>query len=83
MPHNKSFEPGDVAVATGMYRVFHQQHRLPHQVAVVRGDRFPRCAQCTDAVRFELFYAASFLASTYKDELPVIDDTSSSAASSS
>jgi hypothetical protein len=70
----KTFKPGDVAVETGVYRVSHAQHRLPHEVVVLRGDRFPRCAKCTGAVNFELFYSAPFVVSSYKHALPVLDD---------
>jgi uncharacterized membrane protein len=70
---NKTFKPADIAVESGVYRVVHAQHRLPHEVVVLRGDRFPRCAKCTGAVSFELFYAAPFVVSTYKNALPVLD----------
>jgi hypothetical protein len=71
---NKPFNPGDIAVESGVYRVSHTQHRLPHEVVILRGDRFPRCTKCTGAVSFELFYSAPFVVSTYKNSLPVLDD---------
>ncbi len=74
MQLSKTFKPGDVAVETGVYRVSHAQHRLPHEVVILRGDRFPRCAKCTGAVIFELFYSAPFVVSSYKNVLPVLDD---------
>ncbi len=70
---NKTFGPADIAVESGVYRVAHTQHRLPHEVVVLRGDRFPRCAKCNGAVSFELFYSAPFVVSTYKNALPVLD----------
>jgi hypothetical protein len=74
MSLKKPSKTGDVATETGIYRVYHDQHRLPHEVTVLRGDQFPRCAKCNDAVSFELFYAAPLLSSSFKDVLPVIDD---------
>jgi len=74
MPLNRTFKPGDIAIETGVYRVAHAQHRLPHEVVVLRGDRFPKCAKCSEAVSFELFYSAPFLFSVYKEVLPVLDD---------
>ena len=74
VPFTKTFKPGDVAIETGVYRVSHTQHRLPHEAVILRGDRFPRCAKCTGAVSFALFYSAPFVVSTYKNALPVLDD---------
>jgi hypothetical protein len=74
VPIDKVLKPGDVAVETGVYRVSHAQHRLPHEVVVLRGDRFPRCAKCIGDVSFELFYSAPFVVSSYKKFLPVLDD---------
>ena len=39
---------------SGIYRVIHQRHRLPHEVTLIAGDVFPPCAQCGDHVRFAL-----------------------------
>jgi hypothetical protein len=36
----------------------HQQHRLPHEVTLLKGETFPRCAKCGDMVEFELVHAA-------------------------
>lgn len=43
---------------TGIYRVHHDNHRLPHEVTLLRGESFPRCSQCGSAVEFELLKAA-------------------------
>jgi hypothetical protein len=43
---------------TGIYRVHHHDHRLPHEVTLLRGEFFPRCSQCGTAVEFELLKAA-------------------------
>src|SRR5450432_854336 len=83
MPIDEPFKPGDSCLETGIYRVFHDQHRLPHEVVVLRGDSFPRCAKCTEGVSFVLFYSAPMLLSTFKDVLPVIDDDEAFSATTS
>jgi len=83
MPIDEQFKPGDSCLETGIYRVFHDQHRLPHEVVVLRGDSFPRCAKCTEGVSFVLFYSAPMLLSSFKDVLPVIDDDEAFSATTS
>jgi RNA polymerase-binding transcription factor DksA len=65
---------------TGIYRVHHDNHRLPHEVTLLKGESFPRCSQCGSAVEFELLkaapeidLAAGFRVVLY--ELPSQDDT--------
>lgn len=73
----KAYETGSIVPETGIYRVVHVAHRLPHEVVIVKGERFPRCAGCADAVLFDLIHAAPDLYGhvTYKVyELPVLDD---------
>jgi hypothetical protein len=43
---------------TGVYRVFHAEHRVSHHATLLRGEKFPRCAVCGDDVHFELITAA-------------------------
>jgi hypothetical protein len=43
---------------TGIYTVFHAEHRLPHEVTLLKGETFPRCSQCGTSVEFELQKAA-------------------------
>ena len=43
---------------TGIYTVFHAEHRLPHEVTLLKGETFPRCSQCGTSVEFELLKAA-------------------------
>ncbi|HZR28491.1 MAG TPA: hypothetical protein VFA71_06895 [Terriglobales bacterium] len=38
----------------GIYRVYHREHRLPHEVTLLAEEAFPCCAQCGNAVTFEL-----------------------------
>jgi hypothetical protein len=54
MPKTGTFKPGEVVLTTGAYRVHHASHRLMHEGTLLLGDRFPRCRQCGDDVRFEL-----------------------------
>jgi len=46
--------PGAVCTQDGIYQVIHHGHRAPHRVLVRKGDRFPRCNGCGQAVRFRL-----------------------------
>jgi hypothetical protein len=73
----RSFATGDVVPETGIYRVVHTSHRLPHEVVILKDDHFPRCAKCKDAVLFSLLHAAPdlFLGWRYHIyELPVIEE---------
>jgi hypothetical protein len=45
---------------SGIYRVTHQQHRLPHEVTLLKGETFPRCAKCGDMVEFELVQSVPY-----------------------
>jgi hypothetical protein len=45
---------GDTVPTTGIYSVYHSEHRLPHEVILVGGDTFPRCCKCGTAVTFAL-----------------------------
>jgi hypothetical protein len=38
--------------ATGLYRVFHYQHRMPHDAMMKRGELFPACNKCGERVLF-------------------------------
>ena len=50
----KQFSSGKKVWSSGIYRVIHRRHRLPHEVTLIAGDIFPPCAQCGDRVRFAL-----------------------------
>jgi len=49
-----SFRAGSVAPSSGVYLVRHYQHRLPHEVTVLKGESLPRCNKCGEQVVFEL-----------------------------
>jgi hypothetical protein len=73
----KRFQTGNVVPESGIYRVAHNPHRLPHEAVLIKGERFPRCAKCLSDVVFELAYAAPdvFHRLHYRIyELPVIED---------
>lgn len=44
---------GEPIPASGIYRVHHAAHRLPHEVTLIKDEIFPRCQKCRDAVEFE------------------------------
>jgi hypothetical protein len=74
------FCTADEVPATGIYRVTHDAHRLPHDVTLFQGQTFPRCAKCVEAVTFALLHVAPAISDTlnsfrvYLYELPVVDD---------
>jgi hypothetical protein len=50
--------PGAVAPRSGVYRVHHYAHRMPHFVTVTVGTVLPGCKRCGDKVRFAPMIAA-------------------------
>lgn len=76
------YKTGEEIPASGVYHVTHSAHRLPHEVMLLRGERFPKCQACSDAVGFRLLRAAqettrgekrlTFNVALY--EIPVLDD---------
>ncbi len=46
-------KPGEAAPTTGLYRIHHYAHRLPHDCFVKAGKILPPCNICGDRVRFE------------------------------
>jgi len=71
------YETGAVVPETGIYLVVHSAHRLPHEVVVIQGQRFPRCQKCGDAVLFELLHSAPDLyrhTTAFIYELPAFDE---------
>jgi hypothetical protein len=75
------FRTDEIVPQSGIYKVRHRKHRLPHEVSLFRDQKFPRCAQCQNAVVFELLRAvrdeaeAELLSSRIcLYELPVLED---------
>ncbi|HET6933657.1 MAG TPA: hypothetical protein VFI72_02385 [Candidatus Angelobacter sp.] len=75
-----------MAVAeSGIYRVIHGAHRLPHSVTLFLGDIFPRCAKCADLVTFELLHGVPDQPGYERlrlYELPELEDENKDAAAS-
>jgi hypothetical protein len=73
------FVSGEVVPHTGIYRVFHGEHRLAHEVTALQGHTFPVCSKCSNEVHFELIRSAP-LADTGSDfrvvlnSLPVLEE---------
>jgi len=53
------YTTGQQVPTSGIYTVVHRQHRLPHEVTLLKGETFPRCAKCGDLVEYILSQAAS------------------------
>lgn len=62
LPTERSFRPGETAPVSGTYRVVHLGHRGDHRVLIIRGDEFPGCRRCQQAVRFELVEGIDYAA---------------------
>ena len=58
MTSKKFFTTGQHIPESGIYRVKHDQHRVPNEVTLLKGQDFPRCGKCGDRVLFELLVAA-------------------------
>ncbi len=58
MSKKRQFICGDKISESGIYLVRHRNHRLPHEVTLLRGQLFPRCSKCEDSVYFELLRQA-------------------------
>ena len=52
---------GDLAPQSGIYRVYHRAHRLPHDVYVNAGSRLPLCHRCGNDAEFGLVMAGTDL----------------------
>src|SRR5436190_21161148 len=44
--NKKTYRAGQQVPQTGLYRVVHYQHRLPHNSVMRKGDAFPLCNKC-------------------------------------
>jgi hypothetical protein len=54
-----TFRPGDRVPTTGIYTATHYQHRMPHEVFAVEGERFPFCRRCRERAHFTLLHHAT------------------------
>jgi hypothetical protein len=48
------FRVGEEIPESGVYRVFHNAHRVSHEVVLLAEEKFPRCSKCNTDVHFEL-----------------------------
>ena len=53
-PSKSKFRVGAVVPSSGVYQVFHQSHRVSHEVTLIKDETFPPCNKCGDKVHFEL-----------------------------
>ena len=60
-----TFKPGEIAPESGVYRVVHHAHRMPHDVSVEKGTAFPSCGRCAERARFVFLQAAPFVRDDY------------------
>jgi len=58
MESSARLRSGDVAPRSGIYRVHHYAHRLPHVVIIIGGTVLPKCNRCGEKVRFLPIVAA-------------------------
>lgn len=73
------FKSSSIIPESGIYRVIHAQHRLPHEVTLIGGQSFPPCGKCHEEVRFELVRELPDLERERRGHvslysLPVLDD---------
>jgi hypothetical protein len=54
MTQEKIYHSGQKVPETALYRVFHYQHRLPHDVVIQQGESFPACDRCGERVTFSI-----------------------------
>jgi CheY-like chemotaxis protein len=50
----RRFAPGELVRDSGVYEVFHSDHRPRHESTLLAGTRFPSCKVCGAEVRFQL-----------------------------
>ncbi len=50
------YKPGDRVPKSGVYRVYHHQHRLMHEATLEKDTRFPQCRTCKSKVQFSLVH---------------------------
>ncbi len=72
------FKTGETVLESGIYKVTHAEHRLPHEVTLLKGAEFPRCSKCKEAVSFTVVALAPRLDKLRERvtlyQLPDLDD---------
>jgi hypothetical protein len=57
MAAHQALKPGDTVPVSGIYRVSHLKHRVPHDVLAIRGEELPPCRTCAGDVRFHMTHS--------------------------
>ncbi len=73
----ETYKTGETVPHSGIYRVSHAEHRLPHEVTLLRANTFPPCSQCGYNVNYQLLRAVTVdsFAITLNAIPPLPDDT--------
>jgi len=50
----EDFTTGATVPASGIYLVAHAPHRLAAEVALFKGESFPKCSRCSEGVLFRM-----------------------------
>jgi len=80
----EQFKTGQVVPHSGIYQVSHSEHRLPHEVTLLRGNSFPPCSKCGNNVVFRLLRAVTVdRFSVTLNSLPELTDSQVLAATAS
>ncbi len=78
------FRTGERVPESGIYRVVHAEHRLPHEVTLLKDSEFPRCSKCSEHATFEVVTLAPRLSQLRERvtlyELPDMSDNEEPAA---
>ena len=53
------YKISEVVPHSGIYRVTHGEHRLPHEVTLLRANPFPPCSKCEHRVHYQLLRAVT------------------------
>src|SRR4051812_19136021 len=78
----ETYKTGETVPHSGIYRVKHSEHRLPHEVTLLRANTFPPCSKCGNNVAYQLLRAVtvdSFAVTL--NALPELSDSQALAAS--
>lgn len=60
-----TFRPGERAPESGIYRVVHYAHRLPHDVTIPKDTMLPPCGHCGERARFVFLHPAPVMTDDY------------------
>jgi hypothetical protein len=55
----ETYKTGQVVPHSGIYQVRHAEHRLPHELTLLRANAFPPCSKCGNNVTFKLLRAVT------------------------